>query len=129
MAVPDDVVARLGSHGRPPVRVTIGDYSYRSTITRMGGRYLLPVSAEVRGGAGIAAGDEVDVVIELDDQPREVTVPDDLAEALDAAHARAAFDAMSYTHRKEHVRAVEDAKAPATRARRIAKAVDMVLGR
>ncbi|HEY0816056.1 MAG TPA: YdeI/OmpD-associated family protein, partial [Pseudonocardia sp.] len=106
-------------------RVTIGDYSYRSTVARMGGRFLLPVSAEVRKGAGVAAGDEVDVEVVLDDAPREVTVPDDLACALDAVPgARARFDALSYTARKEHVRAVEEAKAASTRERRVAKVVD-----
>jgi hypothetical protein len=123
--VPDDVVAGLGSHKRPAVRVTIGEYTYRSTVARMGGRFLLPVSAEVRKAAGVAAGDEVDVELVLDDAPREVLVPDDLAAALDAVPgARARFDALSYTARKEHVRAVEEAKAAATRERRIAKAVD-----
>jgi Bacteriocin-protection, YdeI or OmpD-Associated/Domain of unknown function (DUF1905) len=127
--VPDEVVADLGSHKRPAVRVTIGDYTYRSTVARMDGRFLLPVSAEVRKGAGVAAGDEVDVEVVLDDAPRAVTVPDDLAAALDAVPgARARFDALSYTHRKEHVRAVEEAKAAATRERRIAKAVDTLRG-
>ena len=127
--VPDDVVAGLGSHKRPAVRVTIGEYTYRSTVARMGGRFLVPVSAEVRKAAGVAAGDEVDVQLVLDDAPREVTVPDDLAAALDAVPgARPRFDALSYTARKEHVRAVEDAKAAATRERRIAKAVDSLRG-
>jgi Domain of unknown function (DUF1905)/Bacteriocin-protection, YdeI or OmpD-Associated len=127
--VPDDVVAGLGSHNRPAVRVTIGEYTYRSTVARMGGRFLLPVSAEVRKAAGVAAGDEVDVELVLDDAPREVPVPDDLAAALDAVPgARARFDALSYTARKEHVRAVEEAKAAATRERRIAKAVDTLRG-
>lgn len=127
--VPDDVVAGLGSHQRPAVRVTIGDYSYRSTVARMGGRFLVPVSAEVRKGAGVAAGDEVDVEVVLDDAPREVTVPADLAAALDALPgARARFDALSYTMRKEHVRAVEEAKAAATRERRIAKTVESIGG-
>ncbi|MDT7576481.1 MAG: hypothetical protein QOH17_2814 [Pseudonocardiales bacterium] len=127
--VPDDVVAGLGSHKRPAVRVTIGGYTYRSTVARMGGRFLLPVSAEVRKAAGVAAGDEVDVELVLDDAPREVPVPDDLAAALDAVPgARARFDALSYTARKEHVRAVEEAKAAATRERRIAKAVDTLRG-
>ena len=90
----------------------------------MGGRFLLPVSAEVRQGAGVAAGDEVDVEVVLDDAPREVAVPDDLAAALDAAGVRAGFDAQNYTARKEAVRGVEEAKAAATRERRIAKVVD-----
>jgi Domain of unknown function (DUF1905)/Bacteriocin-protection, YdeI or OmpD-Associated len=122
--VPADVVAGLGSHKRPPVRVTINGYAYRTTVGAMGGRYLVPVSAEIRAGAGVAAGDEVDVEIVLDDAPREVTVPDDLAAALDAAGLRQRFDALAYSHRKEHVRAIEEAKAPATRERRIAKAVE-----
>jgi uncharacterized protein YdeI (YjbR/CyaY-like superfamily) len=83
----------------------------------------------VRKAAGVAAGDEVNVELVLDDAPREVPVPDDLAAALDAVPgARARFDALSYTARKEHVRAVEEAKAAATRERRIAKAVDTLRG-
>ena len=126
--VPEEVVAALGSHKRPPVRVTIGGYTYRSTVARMGGRFLLPVSAEVRTGAGVAEGDEVDVELALDDAPREVTVPEDLAAALDAAGVRAAFDAQNYTTRKEAVRGVAEAKAAATRERRIAKVVDGLRG-
>ena len=127
--MPEEVVAGLGSHKRPPVRVTIGSYTYRSTVARMGGRFLLPVSAEVRKGAGVAAGDEVDVDVVLDDAPREVTVPDDLAAALDAVDgARPRFDAQNYTQRKEDVRGVEEAKAAATRERRIAKVVDRLSG-
>ena len=127
--VPDEVVAGLGSHKRPPVRVTIGNYTYRSTIARMGGRFLLPVSAEVRRGAGVAAGDEIDVEVVLDDAPREVRVPNDLAAALAAVDgARARFDALNYTSRKEAVRGVEEAKAAATRERRIAKVVDGLSG-
>ena len=126
--VPEEVVAALGSHKRPQVRVTIGRYTYRSTMARMGGRFLLPVSAEVRTGAGVAAGDEVDVELALDDAPREVTVPEDLAAALDAAGVRAGFDAQSYTTRKEAVRGVAEAKTAATRERRIAKVVDGLRG-
>ena len=127
--VPDDVVTGLGSHQRPAVRVTIGDYTYRSTVARMGGRFLLPVSAEVRKGAGVAAGDEIDVEVELDDAPREVTVPDDLAAALAAVDgARARFDALNYTSRKEAVRGVQEAKAAVTRERRIEKVVDGLHG-
>jgi len=127
--VPEGVVTGLGSHKRPPVRVTIGGYTYRSTVARMGGRFLLPVSAEVRKGAGVAAGDEVDVDVVLDDTPREVTVPDDLAAALAAVDgARPRFDALNYTARKEAVRGVEEAKAAATRERRIAKVVDGLRG-
>src|ERR1700678_2802923 len=79
--VPDDVVAALGQGSRPPVTVTVGGHSYRTTVARMGGRFLVPLSAENRTAAGVAAGDEVDVGIELDTAPREGEVPADLTEA------------------------------------------------
>jgi len=123
--VPEDVVAALGSGNRPPVRVTIGGHTYRTTVARMGGRFLIGLSAENRTAAGVAAGDQVDVEIEPDTEPREVEVPADLAEAL--AHdqtARANFDGLSYTHRKEWVRWIEEAKKVETRATRLARTVD-----
>lgn len=119
--VPAELVASLGSHKRPPVRVTIGNYTYRSTVAAYGDVFMLPVSAENREAAGIKAGDEIEVTIELDTEPRTVEVPDDLAAALtEKPGAREAFDALSYTMRKEYVRQVETAKAQATRERRIA---------
>jgi hypothetical protein len=120
--VPDSVIESLGTSKRPAVRVTINAYSYRTTAVRMGGRFLVPLSAENRTCAGVAANDEVDVDIVLDDAPREVALPDDLDAALDA-EARAAYDALSYTHRKEWVRWIEEAKKPATRATRVEKTV------
>jgi hypothetical protein len=121
LPVPDDVVAALGAGRRPPVTVTLGGHTYRSTVAPMGGRFFIPLSAENRTAAGVAAGDAVDVDIEVDTAPRTVDVPPDLAAALDAEPAlRARFDALAYTHRKEHVRAVESAKAEATRQRRVA---------
>jgi hypothetical protein len=123
--VPEEVVTALSSGGRPPVSVTIGGHTYRTTVARMGGRYLVPLSAENRMAAGVAAGDEVDVDIEPDAAPREVEVPADLAEALagdDAA--RATFDGLSFSHRKEWVRWVEEAKKPETRATRLTKTVE-----
>jgi hypothetical protein len=123
--VPDDVVAELGSGSRPPVMVTVGGHRYRTTVARMGGRFLVPLSAEHRAAAGVAAGDQVDVDIEPDTAPREVEVPADLTEALAGDEtARAAFDGMSYTHRKEWVRWVEEAKKADTRATRLAKTVE-----
>jgi hypothetical protein len=125
--VPADVVAGLGAGKRPQVRVTIGDYSYPSTVAIMGGEFLIPVSAEVRAGAGVAAGDEVDVDIELDTEPREVTVPPDFVDALDGdADARRFFDGLSYSNRRRFVLQIEDAKTPETRQRRIDKAVSML---
>ena len=127
--VPDEIVTGLGSHKRPAVSVTIGDHTYRSTIATMGGRFMVTVSAEVRTATGIAAGDEVDVVIELDTEPREVQVPPDLAEAFDAdTDARRAFDALAYSNKRRHVLAIDGAKTPETRARRIAKTVQTLRG-
>lgn len=124
MRVPAEVVEGLGSSKRPPVRVTINGYTYRSTVAPMGGAYMLPVSAEVRAGAGVAAGDEVEAEIELDNAPREVTLPPDFAAALDAApEARRFFDGLSYSNKRALVTAIEAAKAPETRQRRIAKTV------
>jgi hypothetical protein len=123
--VPAEVVTGLGSHRRPSVRVSVGGHTYRTTVAPMGGAYFVPLSAENRTAAGVAAGDEVDVDIELDVEPREVTVPADLAAALAGqSGAGEAFEALSYSRRKEHVRQVETAKAAATRERRIAKVMD-----
>ena len=120
--VPDEVIESLGSGKRPPVAITINGHTYRTTAVRMGGRFYVPLSAENREAAGVAAGDDITVDIEADTAPREVTVPDDLAAAMDDA-ARAAYDGQSYTHRKEWVRWVEEAKKPETRAARIEKTV------
>jgi hypothetical protein len=120
LPVPDDVVAALAAGRRPPVTVTLGGHTYRSTVAPMGGRFFVPLSAENRTAAGVAAGDAVDVDIEVDTAPRTVDVPPDLAAALDGEPGlRARFDALAYSHRKEHVRAVESAKAEATRQRRV----------
>jgi len=122
--VPAEVVEGLGSGKRPPVRVTIGGHTYRTSIAVRGGEFLLPVSAEARAGAGVAAGDEVDVDIELDTQPREVAVPPDFADALDREPAaRRFFDGLPYSQRQWFVLSVEEAKKPETRQRRIADAV------
>jgi hypothetical protein len=122
--IPDDVVAGFGAGKRPPVRVTIGGHTYRSTVAVMGGVFMVGVSAENRAAAGVAAGDEVDVDIELDTQPREVTVPKDFADAL--AHdqvARRTFDSLSYSQKQWHVLSIEGAKTAETRERRIGKSV------
>jgi hypothetical protein len=124
MQVPDDVVAALAGGKRPAVTVSVGGHSYRTTVASMGGRFLVPLSAENRAAAGVAAGDEVDVEITLDAAPREITVPGDLDEALGRdTPARAFFDGLSFTHRKEWVRWVEESKKPETRTSRIEKTV------
>ena len=123
--VPDEVVEALGAGRRPPVRVTINGYTYRSTIAVMGSEYMVGVNADNRVGAGVAGGDEVDVDIELDTAPREVSVPADLSTALDAdPKARATFDALSYSNKSWHVLQLEGAKTDETRGRRLAKSVE-----
>jgi len=123
--VPDDVVEALGAGRRPPVKVTINGFTYRSSIAALGGVSMVGISAENRAGAGVAGGDEVDVEIELDTQPRQVDVPADFAAALDAdPRARATFDGLSYSNRSWHVLSIEGAKTDETRQRRIAKSVE-----
>jgi hypothetical protein len=122
--VPAEVVEALGPSRRPKVRATVAGHTYRSSVASMGGRFLLGVSAEVRRAANVAAGDEVDVALELDEETREVVVPDDFAEALAAVPAaRAFFDGLSYSQRRWFVLGIEEAKKPETRLRRIDKAV------
>jgi hypothetical protein len=122
--VPDDVVAQLGASKRPAVRVTIGDYSYRTTVASMFGGFIFPLSAEHRAASGLSADDPVEVSLELDLEPRTTEVPDDLGSAMQAAGVRAAFDALSPSRQKAHVTNVEGTKNPETRARRVAAAID-----
>ena len=122
--VPEEVVAALDAGRKPAVHVSLDGYGYRSTVAVMGGRFLLPVSAEHRAGAGLAAGDRVEVELTLDTEPRTLVVPDDLAAALDARpEARRFFDGLSYSNQRRHVLAIEGAKAAETRQRRIEKSV------
>lgn len=125
--VPAEAIAALGGQKRAKVVVHIKDYSYRSTIAAYGDVFMLPVSAEHRQGAGIAAGDILEVTLELDEAPRTVTIPDDLAAALAAKPgATEAFEKLAFSQRKEFVRQVETAKAQETRERRIAAIVAKV---
>jgi len=122
--VPADVVAALGQGKRPKVTVTINGYSYPSTVGVMGGVSLIPVSADVRAKAGVAAGDEVEIDLVPDSGPRTVEVPVDLAEALASVPAaRLAFDKLSYSGQQRYVLSIEQAKTPETRQRRVEKAV------
>jgi hypothetical protein len=124
ITIPFDVPATFGTRARVPVRGTINNFPYRSSIVPMGGKFILVVNKELRAGANAKAGDTVGMTLERDDEPRIITPPADLARALEAnPAAQAAWDKLSYTHKKEHARAVEEAKRPDTRARRIEKAV------
>jgi len=118
--VPDEVVVALGPGKRHAVTVTIGRHAYRSSVAPYRGAYMIALSAENRESAGVAAGDEIEVDVELDTEPRVVEVPADFAAALDAQpDARAAFTALSYSNQRAHVLAIESAKTPETRRRRI----------
>jgi hypothetical protein len=123
--VPAEVVETLGAGKRPKVRVTIHDFTYRSSVAIVDGTFMIGVSAENRAGAGIAGGDEVDVDVELDTAPREVTVPDDLAAALEAEpSARRTFESLSYSNKSWHTLQIEGAKTDETRQRRIARSIE-----
>jgi hypothetical protein len=121
--VPDDVVEKLGGGKRPLVVVSVQDHTYRSAVASMGGRFMIPLSAEHRAAAGVQGGDEVEVSVRLDLEPRTVTLPADLEAALVEAGVLEAFEASAPSRRKEDVRQVEDAKTSETRERRIAKIV------
>ncbi len=127
--VPEDVVLAFDRGRRVPVTVTINGYTYRSTLTFYRGAYLVSVSAEHRAGAGIAAGDAIVVDLEVDDAPRTVEVPEDLAAAL-AATGRAAgeaWSALSFSRQKAHVLAIEGATTAATRERRVAAVLEQLV--
>jgi len=124
----EEQVAAVGEGAkRFPVVATVNGYTWRTSVARMGGEFLVGLSREVREGAGVEAGDEVEVSIELDRAPREVDVPEALATALAAdGEAAAAFERMAFTHRKEYARWVAEAKRDETRERRVAQAVEMI---
>ena len=123
--VPDEIVESLGAGKRPPVRITINGYSYRNTVAVYGGQYLVGVSNEHRQASGLAGGDEVDVDIELDTEPRVIAVPPALQAALDAnPAARATFDRLSYSNKSWHVLQIEGTKNEETRQRRLARSIE-----
>ena len=121
LPVPAEAIAALGSGKKPRVKVTLNGYTYRTSVAVVGGFFMLSLSAENRAAAGVSPGEAVEVTLELDTEPLIVTVPEDLAAALaNAPGARAAFEALAYSRRKEYVRQVESAIAQETRERRIA---------
>lgn len=122
IVVPDDIVTAFGRGKRVPVTVTIdGGYQYRNTIASMGGKLLISFNAETRAATGRAAGDEVEVRLDVDDAPRVVEVPEDLAAAFVAdPAAKSAWDRLSFSHQREHATAIAGAKTSTTRQRRLA---------
>ena len=123
--IPESVMEALGAGRKPPVRITIGDYTYRSTVATVDGRPMVGLSAENRAGAHVGGGDEIDVDIDLDTEKREVTVPPELAAALDAEpRARETFDRLSYSNQSWHVLQVTGAKTDETRQRRLQRSIE-----
>jgi hypothetical protein len=122
--IPADVVEALGGGKRPPVRVTIGGYTYRSTVAVLGGAYMVGVNADNRAAAGVKGGDVVDVDIELDTETRQVELPADFAAVLDREPAaRQTFDGLSNSNKSWHVLSIDGAKTDETRQRRIARSI------
>ena len=122
----DAQVEELGGGKRAAVTVTIGKKTARLRLAVMGGKNLIGISKANREELGVEIGDTVEAVIVLDQAERTVEVPDDVAEALSKAKLRKTFDALPYTHRKEHVRAITEAKKPETRSKRIAAMLEML---
>jgi hypothetical protein len=122
--VPEDVITKLGAGKRPLVRVTINKYTYRSAVAVMDGKYMISFSPEHRKAADAQGGDEADITLELDLEPRMVEIPKDLKDALVQANALHAYENSAPSMKKEYVRQLEEAKAPETRERRIAKIVE-----
>jgi Bacteriocin-protection, YdeI or OmpD-Associated/Domain of unknown function (DUF1905) len=122
--IPIEVVDALGTSRKPPVKVTINGFTYRSTVATVDGRFMVGVSNDVRKAAGVAAGETVDVELELDTEPRQVTIPPDLGAALDADEgAKQFFDGLSYSNKRRIVEPIADAKTPETRQRRIESSI------
>jgi Bacteriocin-protection, YdeI or OmpD-Associated/Domain of unknown function (DUF1905) len=127
LEIPDEAVQVLGKTKRPPVIITINGHTWKSRVAIMRGRYLLGLSNANRKAAGVSTGDEVEVQVELDTVARVVVEPEDFARALDGdPAARAAYDRLAYTHKREHIRAIESAKRADTRERRIQQALEML---
>ena len=127
LEVPVEVVQALGGGKRPPVTITLNGHTWRSRVAIMRGRYLLGLSNANREAAGVSTGDEVEVDLSLDTEQRVVVEPEDLARALDAdPPARAAYDRLAHSHKRTHARAVESARRPETRRRRIEEVLAML---
>jgi hypothetical protein len=121
---PFDVEQTFGARGRVSVRGTLNGAPFRSSIFKMGGRHFMVINRKLREASGVSGGETVPVTVERDTEPRVVTPPADFARALKAnGEARAAWDKLSYTHRREHVEHIEDARKPETRQRRVEKSV------
>ncbi len=125
ICVPDEVVKKLGAGKKPPVMVTVNNYTYRNTIAVMGGKFMIGISADIRSKTGIKGGDKVTVQLELDNKPREVVLPFNFKNVLDEnPEAKKLFEALSYSNKQRYVLPIEQAKTDETRQRRLEKAIN-----
>ena len=128
LAIPDDILQQLGANRRAPLKVTVNGHTYQSTATAVAGECRVVFPSADRAAAGVEGGQTVEVHLDLDAGFRQVDLHAEFAAALQAAGLRQAFDALAYSHRKEHARAINDAKADETRQRRIAAALAKIGG-
>lgn len=125
--LPFDVKQEFGQ-ARPPIKISINGFSYRSTVSVYGGKYFVPVRKDRQEAAGVKQGDVVKVTIAPDTEVRDVEAPPDLKAAFKKnAAAKAAWERLSFTHKKEHAEALLGAKKPETRARRLEKTLEMLV--
>lgn len=127
LAIPDEVLGKLGANRRAPLRITVNGHTYQSTATAVAGECRVVFPGRDRQAAGVESGQIIAVSLELDSGHREVVLPADLEEALVSAGLREVFESLSYSKRRELARSVADAKAPETRGRRVAKALEGIL--
>lgn len=125
ITIPFDVEKVFGAK-RVPVKVWINGAEYRSTIMRMGGKYMMAVPKVFRNAAGVKAGEIIEITMEKDLEKRTVEIPADFAEALHKETLTDVFQQMSFTHQKEYVNSINDAKKEETRLRRIEKNIEMI---
>jgi hypothetical protein len=129
VVIPAHVIQELGGGGRIKVKATFDGIPYRGSIVRMGGESVIGLLKDIRGGLGKGPGDDVEVTVEPDLEEREVEIPPELAALLNTSPAaRKAFDALSYSHRREHAMHVAEAKKPETRQRRAVRTIETLLG-
>ncbi|HEX9805225.1 MAG TPA: YdeI/OmpD-associated family protein [Candidatus Dojkabacteria bacterium] len=126
--VPEDVIESFNKGKRFPVVVKINNYSYRTMVTTYEGKHAIGVSIEVRKNANVKVGDEVEIILEYDDKPREVEVPDDMQSQLNKdPKIKELFENLAYSHKKEYVMWINEAKKTETRASRLQKLNKLIL--
>ncbi|MEO8860228.1 MAG: YdeI/OmpD-associated family protein [Ginsengibacter sp.] len=125
ICVPDEVVDNLGAGKKPKVKVTLNDFTYRSSIASMAGKFMLSVSSEIRNKTGVKGGDKLNVILLLDDEPREVTLPAEFENALNQnKKAKTFFEQLSFSNKQRFVLPITQTKSPETMQRRIQKAIE-----